>query len=132
MTATCLSCGLKHAWHDPCQREEPVSRPRNAPEKRVQKAIVDAAEALGFVVSSFSQARASKQTPGIPDLFLTHPARRFTCWVEVKAPGKKATLIQRAWHQTAREAGNYVFVCDSVAGFTDDLADNGFDIDKEL
>jgi len=99
---------------------------RQSPEKRVQRSIVLAAEALGFVVSSFSQARASKQTAGIPDLFLTHPKHRFTCWIEVKAPGRKPTLEQKVWHQTAREAGNHVFVCDSVESFVTEIRKEGF------
>ena len=101
-------------------------------EKAVQRDIVNAAEALGFVVSSFSQARTSCQTCGIPDLYLTHPVKRFTAWVEVKRPGGKPTAVQKAWHQTARDAGNHVLVCDSVSSFVDQIADAGFPVRRKL
>ena len=111
-------------------RYNAASRRRLKPplEKSVQHEIKRAAERLGFVVSDFSQPRASMQTPGIPDLYLTHPAKRFTCWVEVKRPGGKLSDHQRAWHSTASDAGNHVFTCDSVSGLIDALHDAGFPV----
>jgi hypothetical protein len=38
----------------------------------------------GFTVYNLSQARAAKQTPGLPDLWLMHPARALALWWESK------------------------------------------------
>jgi hypothetical protein len=94
---------------------------RRAPEKRVQLAVRRALEYLGFNVTSFSQARASKQTPGIPDLYARHTGWQFRCWVEVKAPGKKPTLVQEGWHIAERRAGGIVLVVDSVDALVREL-----------
>lgn len=53
-------------------------------EKAEQAAITKMAKAAGMTVYSLSQARASKQTPGLPDLWLAHPGRSFAGWFEVK------------------------------------------------
>ena len=106
------------------------NRKKRPLEKSVQFDIKCAAEKLGFVVSDFSQPRATMQTPGIPDLFLTHPAKRFTCWVEVKRPGGTLSDNQKTWHTTAGEAGNHVFTCDSVSSFVDELHDAGFPVSR--
>ena len=53
-------------------------------EKAEQAEIVKLFRAHGFAVYNLSQARASKQTPGLPDLWVMH--RRFpqAAWVECK------------------------------------------------
>lgn len=63
-------------------------------EKEEQRVIVCMARAIGFHVYSLSQARSSKQTPGLPDLWLAHPARGFAGWWEAKRPvgGKRSTV----------------------------------------
>lgn len=99
------------------------------PEKAIQREIKDALEVLGFFVSDFSQPRATLQTPGIPDLFATHPRWRLTLWIEVKRPGARATPAQREWHQVAREAGNVVMVAHGVQEVIDRLVELGAPIE---
>ena len=105
-----------------------MTKPKPPLEKVVQLQIKRAAHALGFTVSDLSQPRATMQTPGLPDLFMTHSAKRFTCWVEVKRQGGKPTPTQTDWHEMARSAGNHVLVADSVDSFIAALEAVGFPV----
>jgi hypothetical protein len=78
---------------------------RLAPEKQVQADIVSNLQLLGFVVSSFSQARASMQTEGIPDIYAAHPGWRVAFWCEVKAGKNDLTPAQVAWADVHRRSG---------------------------
>jgi hypothetical protein len=53
-------------------------------EKAEQAEVVKRFRVCGFKVYSLSQARASKQTPGLPDLWLMNPARALGLWWETK------------------------------------------------
>ena len=53
-------------------------------EKREQLVIMKMARVMGCTVRSTSQARAAKVSPGIPDLWISHRARCFAGWFEVK------------------------------------------------
>lgn len=46
---------------------------------------------FGCIVYSFSQPRASMQTPGIPDLLVFHEPSRTQWWHEVKVKGRAYT-----------------------------------------
>lgn len=84
-------------------------RPKRIPgrvsEKDVQAAVVRAFRAVGCTVWSLSQARATQQTPGLPDLFITHPARGlFLAW-ETKAEGGRLRPEQRVFRDHCVAAG---------------------------
>lgn len=99
------------------------------PEARVQRDIVEALERLGFFVSKFDQGYrqdgSTRQTPGIPDLHAMHPGWGLTLWVEVKAGSNTPTDHQKAWIQTAREAGQVAIVAYSVEEVVEALEDAG-------
>lgn len=64
---------------------DPVAAPSRSPdvlEKDEQHAITKMARALGFTVYNLSQARKSKQTPGLPDLWMMRSM--FGMWWETK------------------------------------------------
>ncbi len=100
----------------------------NQLEKGVQHDIKGYLELEGFFVSNFSQARPSKQTPGIPDLYAVHRKWRFRLWIEVKRPGETTTLLQRGWHLAAIEAGANVLVADSPEAVAEYLRAKGMPI----
>lgn len=56
----------------------------NVLEKAEQAYITRMARAIGFHVYNLSQSRASKQTPGLGDIWLVHQARHFAGWFESK------------------------------------------------
>jgi len=99
-------------------------------EKSVERAIIGAAEALGFYVTKLSQPRATKQTPGIPDLYLQHRMHRWHGWCEVKRPGGKTTPAQDVWHDCERKSGGIVIVAESVDSFVEGLEEAGFPVSK--
>jgi hypothetical protein len=44
--------------------------------------------------------------PGVSDLFLAYPMGRYSgFWMELKAPGKKPTQVQREFLQRMRDVG---------------------------
>lgn len=53
-------------------------------EKREQVEVRKRFVVCGFAVYTLSQARASKQTPGLPDLWFVHRDRPIATWWEVK------------------------------------------------
>ena len=83
---------------------------------------------IGFEITDFSQPRASMQTPGIPDLYLQHTAKRFRCWVEVKRKGGRLRPSQVAWMQIETGSGGYAIVADSVESFVFGLKYCGFPV----
>jgi hypothetical protein len=56
----------------------------NALEKAEQWEIVKLFKAFGFEVYWLSQSRASKQTPGLPDLWCMHREQPIAFWFETK------------------------------------------------
>lgn len=95
------------------------------PEAKVQRDIRNAARSLGFEVYDLSQARrqycphcggdlgkgasGSRQTPGLSDLYLVHPAKNLTVWVEVKAGANRPTEHQQHFLVQVRRAGGHAF-----------------------
>ena len=55
-------------------------------EKHVQTLVRGMFHARGFVTYNLSQARATKQTPGLPDFWFAHPTRGIAGWWETKRP----------------------------------------------
>ena len=66
------------------QQAAEIERSKDVAEKDEQRAIRKMAIALGFRVYWLSQARATKQTPGMPDLWLAHQERGLAGWWETK------------------------------------------------
>jgi hypothetical protein len=79
-------------------------------EKSIQAEIKRDLRNLGCHVTDFSQPRATKQTPGIPDLLIMHEKWRIALWVEVKRPGQKLTAHQRDWHGVASRCNVHLCV----------------------
>ena len=75
-------------------------------EKAEQLVITKMARAIGCTVRSTSQARASKVAPGIPDLWISHRARCFAGWFEVKRQaGGRTSSEQLDFGEECRAAG---------------------------
>lgn len=55
-------------------------------EKEIQAEVMDLLRAYGFTVYNLSQPRATKQTPGIGDVYAVNPWRRRVLWFETKTP----------------------------------------------
>ena len=53
--------------------------------------------------------------PGVPDRLMLSPGR--VVFIEFKAPGKKPTPLQAAWHSRLRALGFEVHVIDNVLDF---------------
>ena len=54
--------------------------------------------------------------PGVPDRLLMAAGGRMV-FIEFKAPGKKPTPLQAAWHEKLRALGFEVHVIDNVSDF---------------
>ena len=82
-------------------------------EKEEERLIINLYEQVGLTVIKFSQARASKQTPGIADLQILDTKREAFWWHEVKrrqGPEYKKvrseqTADQRAFQLAVEETG---------------------------
>jgi len=87
---------------------------RDSPEKRVDRAVMAYLQMRHWHVTRLQQTRASKITPGVPDLYIMRPGHG-AYWVELKAPGGRLSRYQEAWHLMARAAGVRVLVVTSAA-----------------
>ena len=63
-------------------------------EKQVQAAVVRLYTLAGCAVYNLSQARATMQSPGLPDLYVFHADTGTAWWHEVKRPGGKPSPAQ--------------------------------------
>ncbi len=87
----------------------PLPHLRHRSEKEIAHAVTQLLELHGWKVSNLSQARASQQTPGLPDKYAQHP-KWGTLWVEVKGPNGRLSAAQRAWHAAEIAADGTVAV----------------------
>ncbi len=94
---------------------------RRREEKDVDAAVVELLRGLGWRVSRFQQARESKITRGVPDLYAMHPRLKLAVWIELKAPDGRRSPAQAAWHQAAAECGVPVLVTTSAADLAEQL-----------
>lgn len=92
---------------------EPWERTRT--ESEIQTNGNDLMRALGFEVVSFSQPRASKQTPGIADSRYRHAGRKLAFWWEWKAADGEQSPDQAAF-QRGEEACGCLY---GIGGFGD-------------
>lgn len=79
-------------------RAKPAARKRPPVplESQEQAAITRLLDAAGFCVYDLSQGRATRQTPGLPDLYAVHPEVGWVWWVEVKRQkGARVSVAQR-------------------------------------
>lgn len=60
---------------------------------------------LGWTAIRFSQARATRQTLGIPDRRYYHRGRGVALWFECKKPGGKQRPAQRVFQLLAEACG---------------------------
>jgi hypothetical protein len=68
---------------------------------------------MGWEAVRFSQARATQQSPGIPDRKYYHRELGVTLWWEAKRPGGKQRPAQRAFQRMAEACGE-VYVLGGV------------------
>lgn len=85
----------------------------SADEKREQAEVVKLFRAYGGKVYSLSQARASKQTPGLPDLWVVFNGIRRAFWFETKRQvGGRLSDAQREFGIECTTAGVSWYVGD--------------------
>lgn len=80
-------------------------------EKAEQRAIGNMARAIGCKVYNLSQARASKQSPGLPDLWITKRAIGLAFWWETKRQvgGQRSTAQMEFGEECTAGLVNYGF-----------------------
>lgn len=108
----------------PRRRQSPASLPDfwQPLEKAIAAEVVQALRTIGCHVSSTQQARASRQTIGMPDLYATHAAWGVAAWIEVKRPGEQPRPSQVEWHERTRAAGVHVLVVTNAAAAIEQFA----------
>lgn len=72
-------------------------------EAQFQRAVVELAQALGWLVYHVPDSRRS--APGFPDLCLLHPARGRYLTAELKRERGRITVDQLVWLEGLRKAG---------------------------
>lgn len=86
---------------------------RDAREKEEQAAVVKIFREAGCKVYNLSQARKTKQTPGLPDLWVVHLPSRRAFWFEVKRTrGGVMSEFQKDFASECNECGVRHFVGD--------------------
>lgn len=93
----------------PYARKRRVNRapkPVNPLEEVTQRTCVKMAEAVGCDIYNLSQDRATRQTPGIPDLLILHTGIPVSFWFETKRPGiKRLSPAQQEFRARCLECG---------------------------
>lgn len=92
----------------------PLRKAHQVSETDIKKAITDALEAAGYIVTRTAaggyRGRTKGCKKGTPDIHVVIPGGR-SCWMEVKASGKeKPTKAQVAFMDRARSQGAYACV----------------------
>lgn len=83
-------------------RQPRRTAPEKAEERMASKLMCDA---LGFTRWNLQQSRATKQTPGWPDVLYTHQQRGLAVFYEAKAPKGKQSPAQREFQSHVTAAG---------------------------
>lgn len=76
-----------------------------ASEKSIQHWCAQMFKAAGCLVYSLSQARASKQSPGLPDLYVLVPRRATAFWFETKSAKGRQSEAQAAFQKACEACG---------------------------
>lgn len=74
-------------------------------EKAVQTRVAHVYAAIGAFVVWTSQYRASRVTPGLPDLLILLPRGKGIVLQEVKRPGGRQSAAQKAFQDRCADAG---------------------------
>lgn len=90
-------------------------RPRDTPERRLQQQCRRVARLKGFVPWHLSQARATQQTSGLPDDFLTGGPRPIA--VEFKVRPRRQTAEQRIFQECWEASGGVYWLIYDVEAF---------------
>lgn len=80
-------------------------------EKTLERKLVEAVTRMGGLALKFT----SPGMAGVPDRLLLFPNGKIA-FVEMKAPGKQPTKLQRLRHAQLRNLGFRVYVIDSSSG----------------
>lgn len=86
-------------------------------EKEVEHAVDGLMATCGFDVVRFSQARASQQTPGIPDRRYVHAELPVALWFEVKRPSGTWSKAQQDFAAQCQRVGEIYVVGTTVAAY---------------
>ena len=79
---------------------------RRSPEKQEEAAAMKLMAVLGFTAWHLSQARASRQTSGWPDVFFTHPDKRLSVYYEAKSLAGRQSPAQREFQKHVTACGH--------------------------
>ncbi len=79
-------------------------------EKAIQSDVRKLYQAVGCIVYNLSQARATKQSPGLGDLYVILYRRRVAWWHETKTPSGKQSVPQKFFAESCASAGVSVVV----------------------
>lgn len=83
---------------------------RQGPEARISREVQKFLKMIGGEVYSLEQGYrkergGTRQTPGLPDLFVMFPAEQVWTWAELKGPKGKLTMHQLGFQMSCKEAG---------------------------
>ena len=109
----CWECGSYVADLDSAGRAELVATDDTRSEKEVEWAVIGRLKELGFKVWKLSQPRATMQTEGIADLFVT--GRGLCAWVEVKRWDGEQSEAQMAFEAAVTANGGLYILARSEA-----------------
>jgi hypothetical protein len=86
--------------HDtPEEQAERIQEEDNRLEKEIQADVRKLYIAFGCVVYNLSQPRATKQSPGLADLYVVHRGSHQVWWHETKTPAGQQSLAQKYFQE---------------------------------
>lgn len=91
-------------------REKRVAEEDARLEKEIQRDVYKIYRAFGCELYWMSQARATRQTAGVPDLIVFHPRTRSMFYHECKTPRGKLSPAQVVFQEQCTRAGITVVV----------------------
>lgn len=109
----------------PAEREVREKEEDDRLEREIQAEIVRLYRAYGFIVWILSQKRASKQSPGIPDVYAVNPRTGHVIWHEVKTPTGRQSAAQSTFQEEHRGSAVH-YVLGGVAAARAILNELGF------
>lgn len=89
-------------------------------EKEIQREVVQLYLRFSCLVYNLSQARASKQSPGLADIYVVHLPSKNVWWHETKTPSGKQSPAQREF-QTIHKYTQTGYVVGGVLAAEDQL-----------
>jgi hypothetical protein len=102
---------------------------RSRTDRRTEKQVEHSGDLLmaaaGFSAVRFSQARATQQTPGIPDRRYYSPERRAAVWWEAKTEIGRPSAFQTAFRAMCEAVGEE-YVIGTESALVDWLERKGF------